>query len=266
MSYYELPEPAVIRGQLDGGTFPATPSPYVAFHDVVARGVDFSGSEYRLLTSRSSRFEKCNFDRIRVERGPLGQYPQSLFQECTFRNAEFRIGADPDLARFERCNFEGASIEEWFTHCAEFVDCSFAGARIIGSRFFGTPFECYGWLHFRHRRKRNEFSGNDFSEASLIDTAFNDGIDLDAQRLPTGREYLRINDAQERIAEARARIASWDGEAKRRGTSLLNALEHEARDQRDLFIRNDTYEMAPDLGEKLWNLLAPLAGEYNAAG
>src|SRR5215204_4077889 len=215
MSYYELPEPTVVRGHLAGGEFRAPPSPYVTFRDVVARDVDFSGREYRLLTSRSSRFERCNFDRIRVERGPLGRYPQSLFLECTFRDAVFQKGVSPFLARFERCSFERARIEEWFTFCAEFVDCSFAGARIIGSRFFGTPFECYGWLQFRHRRKRNEFSGNDFSEAELIDTMFSAGIDLDAQHLPTSPEYIRINDAQRRIAEARARIGSWDAAAKR---------------------------------------------------
>jgi hypothetical protein len=191
-----------------------------------------------------------------VENGPLGQYPQSLFQECTFRAAEFRFGADPGLARFERCSFDGATIEEWFTHCAEFVECTFAGAKITTSRFFGTPFECFGWLQFRHRRERNEFSGNDFSEAELIDTAFNAGIDLDAQRLPNGPEYLRINNAQKRIAQARIRIDAWDEAARRRVTSVLNVLEHEAREQRDLFVRKDTFEMAPELGERLWSLLS----------
>lgn len=247
---------------MDGGEFRPPPSANVAFHDVLARAVDFSDGEYLCFSGRSSRFEGCKFDRIRVENGPLGLYPRSLFRDCSFRDAEFRIGASPHLARFERCSFDGATIQEWFTHCAEFVDCSFAGARIIGSRFFGTPIECYGWLEFR-RRKRNEFAGNDFSEAELIDTTFSAGIDLDAQRLPTGPGYLRINDAQQRIAEARTRIASWDGEAKRRGTTLLNALERESRDlsQPDLFIRKDTYEMAPELAEKLWKLLATPPGD-----
>ena len=226
--------------------------------------VDFSDREYALLTSRSSRFERCNFDRIRVERGPLGQYPQSLFRDCTFRGAKFRIGADPGLARFERCSFEGATIEEWFTFCAEFVECSFAGARISTSRFLGTPFECFGWLQLRHRRKRNEFHGNDFSQAELIDTSFGAGIDLDAQRLPTGTEYLRINDAEKRIEEARPRIGAWDELAKRGVSSVLNVLEERARDQRDLFVRKDTFELAPELGEKLWNLLAAERREREA--
>lgn len=197
----------------------------------------------------------------------MGRYPQTLFLECTFRGAVFQKGVSPFLARFERCSFDRAKIEEWFTFCAEFVDCSFAGARIIGSRFFGTPSECYGWLQFRHRRKRNEFSGNDFSEAELIDTMFSAGIDLDAQRLPTSPEYLRINDAQRRIAEARARIGSWDAAAKREITSLLNALESESRDleQRDLFIRKHEYELTPEVGEKLWNLLEAEPDEPTAS-
>jgi uncharacterized protein YjbI with pentapeptide repeats len=199
--------------------------------------------------------------------GPFGLYPQSLFRECTFRDAAFRgTGGDPGLARFERCSFDGATIEEWFTHCAEFVECTFAGARIVGSNFFGTPFECYGWLELRHRRKRNEFYGNDFSEAELIDTSFVDGIDLDAQRLPSGPEYLRINDAKSRIEHARARIASWDdATAQQRAVSVLNVLEEFSKgDQRDLFVRKDTYEMAPDLQEQLWELLTAQHGEHEA--
>ena len=252
IAYYQLPEPAVITGHLDGGKFRA-PSPYVAFHDVVARDVDFSGGEYRLLTSRSSRFERCNFDRVRFENGPLGQYPQTLFRECSFREAEFR--GQPGHARFERCNFDGATIEDWFTYCAEFVDCTFSRARITG-RFFGAPFECYGWLQLRHRRERNEFYGNDFSKAELIDTAFNDGIDLDAQRLPTSSEYVRINDALKRIDDARVRIALWEEPAaQREAQSLLNVLELSARDQRDLFVRKDVYDLGPELEEDLWSLL-----------
>lgn len=268
MSYYELPEPIVMNGELDGGEFRPPPSANVAFHDVVARGVDFSDGEYLCFSGHSSRFERCNFDRIRVENGPLGLYPQSLFQECTFRGAAFQKGASPALARFERCSFDEARIEEWFTHCAEFVECTFAGARIVGSNFFGTPFECYGWLELRHRRERNEFYGNDFSEAELIDTSFVDGIDLDAQRLPTGPEYVRINDAKSRIAQARARIASWDdAAAQREATSVLNVLEHFTEgNQRDLFTRRDEWELAPEWDEKLWDLLAAQPGEHSAAG
>jgi hypothetical protein len=269
MSYYELPEPTVVTGQLDGGKFRTPRSSNVSFRDLVARAVDFSDSEYTSLTSRSSLFERCNFDRIRGVGGPYGLYPQSLFRECTFRDAEFRgTGADPGLARFERCSFDGATIEEWFTHCAEFVECTFAGARIVGSNFFGTPFECYGWLQLRHRRVRNEFYGNDFSEAELIDTCFVDGIDLDAQRLPTGPAYVRINDAKRRIEHARARIASWDDPAaQREATSVLNVLEHfAAGNQRDLFTRRNLSDLAPEWDEKLWDLLAAQPGEHRAAG
>ena len=268
MSYYELPEPIVVESDLDGGEFRPPPPASVAFHDVVARAVDFSDGEYAWLSSQSSRFERCNFDRVQVEDALLGRYPQSLFQECSFHGAQFRKGVSPGLARFEHCSFDGATIEEWFTHCAEFVECSFAGARIVGSNFFGTPFECYGWLELRHRRKRNEFYGNDFSEAELIDTSFCDGIDLDAQRLPTGPEYVRINDAKSRIEDARAKIASWgDAAAQRRANSVLNVLEYFLEgNQRDLFTRRDQWELTPELDERLWELLATDPGEHNAAG
>lgn len=82
----------------------------------------------------------------------------------------------------------------------------------------------------------------------------------------TGPEYVRINDAQRRIDFARVRIASWDDAAARReATSVLNVLEHFAQGQRDLFERKDDFEMAPELSEKLWNLLTAEPGDPTAS-
>lgn len=241
MTFTQLPEPSVIDEDLQGGRF-EPPSANVWFGDLSAKNVDFSGGQYRCLTTKALVFEGCNFDHVRVENGSLGQlpHPQSIFRECSFEGAEFPVFG-PGLARFERCSFNGAKIEEGFVFCAEFVNCTFAGAGIVGCKFSGKPFECFGWLQFRGRRKRNEFHGNDFREADLVDTCFVGGIDLDAQLLPKSPDYVRVNDARARIEGARPHVETWSDEAARReATAYLKALEHLARDdQRDLLVRRD---------------------------
>ena len=114
-------------------------------------------------------------------------------------------------------------------------------------------------MQWSGRRKRNDFYGNDFREAELIDTMFIGGIDLDAQRLPESSEYVRVNDALERIEEARVQIHSWqDTAAARRVSSVLNVLEYEAtEDQRDVFVRKADldYDMPREVSASMWQLL-----------
>lgn len=55
-------------------------------------------------------------------------------------------------------------------------------------------------------RKVNEFHGNDFSSADLDDCSFVDGIDFDANRMPTGPDYVHLRGAKEKIARARSRL------------------------------------------------------------
>jgi uncharacterized protein YjbI with pentapeptide repeats len=237
----------------------------VRFDRIVAKNVDFSDGEYLFFSARRSLFERCHFDRIRVDNGNLSWHdpPQTLFRECSFEHAKFGIGVGPGLARFERCSFNGATFEEWFAFCSEFVDCTFAGARLDGCKFTATPFECWGWLQWRGRRKRNDFYGNDFREAELIETMFLDGIDLDAQRLPESSEYVRVNDALERIENVRVQIASWDDTAAARSvSSVLKVLEYEATEQRDVFVRKADldYDMPSELSASMWQLLGVTTG------
>jgi hypothetical protein len=256
----EAPEPTIISEDLAGGRF-EPPSASVRFDKVVAKSVDFSDGEYLFLSGRRSLFDRCRFDRIRVDNGNLAWHdpPQTVFRECSFEHAKFRIGVGPGLARFERCSFNGATFEEWFAFCSEFVECTFAGARLVGCKFTATPFECWGWLQWRGRRKRNDFYGNDFSEAELIDTGFYGGIDLDEQRLPQSSEYVRVNEALKLIEKARVQIASWqDTAAARSVSSVLWALEHAATEgQRDLFVRKADldYDMPRDVSASMWQLL-----------
>lgn len=54
-------------------------------------------------------------------------------------------------------------------------------------------------------RPVNEFHGNDFSGAELIDVSFR-GIDLSRRRLPTGDGYLYLPDAEAATERALALI------------------------------------------------------------
>ena len=113
-------------------------------------------------------------------------------------------------------------------------------------------------MQWSGRRKRNDFYGNDFRDAELIDTMFVGGIDLDAQRLPESSEYVRVNDALDRIERARGQFDSWqDTGAARRASSVLNVLEYMAsEDQRDLFVRKADldYDMPRDVSASMWQL------------
>jgi hypothetical protein len=131
------------------------------------------------------------------------------------------------------------------THCAEFVRCRFA-TRIVDSVFSVTPRDC------SVRRRRNEFKGNDFSRAELIDTVFVGGIDLDDQKLPAGDEYVRIRKAQDRIGRARGGVEEWeDPEERRLALAGLEVLERFAEDQDELFVRRQDADLPAGVAQQL---------------
>ena len=125
----------------------------------------------------------CDFSDVHVERLPFAD-AGSLFGRCSFHRA--RIG-DFGRARMEQCDFSEAHLKGWFSFRADVVECRFAG-RLEGVVFAAT--DAYG-------ERRNEFRGNDFRDAELVDFAFRHGIDLDAQLLPDGRDYGPASRARE---------------------------------------------------------------------
>lgn len=236
----------VIKGEVPAGAFEADGKD-VAFERARAREVDFSGLVFATFTAERSEFERCDFESATIRYGPLG-LGGSVFRDCCFDGADLR-GVDPGEARFERCSFDEAKIAKWMTHCAEFVECRFA-TRIVDSVFSGTPRNC------SVRRRRNEFKGNDFSRAELIDTVFVGGIDLDDQKLPAGDEYVRIRKAQDRIARARAGVEEWeDPEERRLALAELEALERFAEDQDELFVRRQDADLPAAVAQQLWALV-----------
>jgi hypothetical protein len=217
-----MPEPTVIRTDIRDQRFqPDTPS--ITLKRVTVERVDFTGLRFVDFDAQKCRFVDCDFSRVQVEWLPFAN-GGSLFQRCSF--AEARI-ADFGRARFEGCNFANADLEGWFTWAADVVDCRFAG-RVTGVVFSGADTD----------GTRREFRGNDFREADLDDVAFRNGIDLDAQLLPDGPEYIRLRDMSSRIERARRDVEAWsDEEAREVALQMLG-------------IAGDVFEWEPDVFTK----------------
>jgi hypothetical protein len=163
------------------------------------------------------------------------------------------IGISPGHARFDTCKFERTSIRKWIGTCAEFVDCQFSG-RVETTKFFGRP---SGACAQQVDRDSNEFRGNDFHRAALFDVGFVAGIDLDAQKLPVGDEYVVIRHFHERAIAVRRLIADWQPEERRQSEILLNAYSTGGMEgQRDLFARRDEISTVPTpVRDRVWKLL-----------
>jgi hypothetical protein len=110
-------------------------------------------------------------------------------------------------ARFDRCSFRNVDIREGYLFHVELVDCTFTG-RLRKIIFSGTvprqdrQFGLFGRWH-------NEFRGNDFSSAELIEVDFRNGIDLSKQRLPSGPDYLYLANAADALRQAQAEVRKW---------------------------------------------------------
>ena len=170
----------------------------------------------------------------------------SLFRGCSFRGAS--IG-DFGEVRLERCDFTNADLKGWFTWDADLVECRFAG-RLSGIVFNGRNLE---------GSRENEFVGNDFREADLDDVAFRFGIDLDAQLLPDGPEYIRIRDLTDRVRHARTEIRHWPKPDQEAALGMLDLLEGVYEGEPDVFTKRAfLLEMADseELGEHVLELLA----------
>jgi uncharacterized protein YjbI with pentapeptide repeats len=190
------PDTTVVRGQLPPGKFDFSgpPGRHVwlrgyAFDEVKANGTEFDLDEVHLFILWSE-FVNCVF-RQRAKplgdprpQGDLGWRP-TTFRGCTFERVQFRIrgGFDVGQARFEDCLFRHCRFHEHFSHCADYVNCTFEGT-ISMAVFFGR--DTGDWC----RGKRNEFRGNDFRKAKLQSVDFRKGIRVDEQLWPEGYQPI----------------------------------------------------------------------------
>jgi hypothetical protein len=107
-------------------------------------------------------------------------------------------------------------------------------------------------------RGKNEFVGNDFREADLDDVAFRD-IDLDAQLLPQGAEYIRLRGFQGRVKAVRKEVKTWPQEAARADAEeMLRLIESVYEDEPDVFTkRSFLIEMAdsPEVSKRVLEIV-----------
>jgi len=196
---------------------------------------DFSGRQLEQFVAVEARFERCRFDGIQIRDACFGEGRRtSHYVECSFDGGRI-TGRPRGNARFERCSFRDIDIREWFCFSVEMIDCVFTG-KLHKVVFNGSVPD---FVRQRIRRDRNEFHGNDFYGAKLIDVAFRAGIDLTLQRLPIGPEYLYLPDARSAIASARRQLIEWTEPDRRSDAlALLRGLESETEGgQEQLFLR-----------------------------
>ena len=205
-------------------------------------GADFGNTSLKQFSAEGSRFEGCRFDGAVIESASFGAGRLvSEYVECTFDGAKLRMGPG-GYARFVDCSFEQTQIEHWFCFAVELVGCTFSG-RLKKVVFNGSV---RSDLQGEAGRQANQFEGNDFSRARLIDVGFRTGVDLTRQRLPSGEEYTYLGDAAAAVRRARTAYNAWaDPELKRRAEGVLAVMEADvAAGQGQLLIRVDDYPRA----------------------
>jgi hypothetical protein len=215
------------------------PTPNVWLEHVTMRRVDFSSLVFLRLYANGCRFIGCDFSGVRVDWLPFAS-GGSLFRDCRFDGAS--IGDFGDV-RLERCQFVDTDLKGWFTWAADIVDCRFAG-QLSGVVFNGED---------DTGRRKNEFRGNDFREADLDDVAFRFGIDLDAQRLPEGPEYVRLRNIAASIESVRADLTG-SSEA----IQMLDLVEDVYTGEEDVFTKRSflvEFADSPEVGERVVDLL-----------
>ena len=229
----------------------------VTFEGVLVSDVDFRSVSFAEFRAQGTTFERCDFGGVRFAVGftsYLGVGPVARFLDCTFTGADLRH-TDPGLSRFERCTFDRAKIHDWQSDAGEFVDCRFA-TRITRSSFSGRP-HGYWAEQLGKLRRVNEFHGNDFSGADLIDVSFKYGIDISAQRWPDDASYIRLDRLRERMRRVFEVVADWPVGHEREDALLLLRIYSTGgfEEQTELIARRDDLARSLASADRVWELL-----------
>ena len=229
----------------------------VALHRVTLTAVDFRRARFDKFSLGGCLFDRCDFRGLKLDRrlAPLFvALPRSVFRDCSFDGADLRR-ALLGQSRFERCTFDDASMDGSHAEAAEFVDCRFAGP-LDGVTFHGAPFGPEA-KRLDPPRKRNEFHGNDFRDADLLDVVFDSGIDMRRQRFPDDDLHVRVEGFQRRLAKARGAIDQWYERERVPALVMVATLAARWRDQDIVVARRWTPRIkAPDrVQARVWELL-----------
>lgn len=221
--------------------------------------VDFSRAAFDRMSPSGCLFQSCDFRGATLDRRlqPLFRAKRrNTFRDCRFDGADMRA-IDPGTSRFERCSFEGTDIDGWTTVTAEFVDCRFSG-RLQHVRFYGTPWGASA-NELDPKRSENEFSGNDFRDADLIDVAFLMGIDIGRQRWPEGNEYVRLDRIHQRLTRGRSELLTLKNIDERRDAlEMIQKMSFLYMRQNEVVARrvDPDGSAAPEVQTKVWDALA----------
>jgi hypothetical protein len=229
----------------------------VALHRATITAVDFRSAQFDKFTLGGCLFDRCDFRGLKLDRrlAPLfAALPRSVFRDCRFDGAELRR-AQLGQSRFERCTFDDARLEDSDIAGAEFIGCRFAGP-MERVTFYGAPSS----LHAKRMdppRRRNEFRGNDFRDADLLDVSFVAGIDMDRQRFPDDELHVRVDGFQRGLSKARSEVKDWYERERAPALEMLATLAARWRDQDVVVARRWTPRIkAPDrVQARVWELL-----------
>lgn len=149
----------------------------------------FSDRTFDSFLVEGSKLSRCTFSRVKSPQACFGAgIKTSVFEDCVFDQCSLDLTV-AGRARLVKCRFVECELENVIAPCMELLDCIFEGTLIRGAAFHGAvPVDKVPSLG----RSTNDFYGNDFSSAKLVDVAFSTGIDLSRQSLPDGEQYLYI--------------------------------------------------------------------------
>lgn len=220
--------------------------------------IDFRKAKFDRFQLGVANFVACDFRGLKLDEKFASFFttrPRSVFTSCRFDGADLRQ-ISPEGTRFEKCSFDDARLDGWTPARAEFVECRFGG-KVVGVTFTGRP-AGPGSTRIEPVRSKNEFRGNDFRDAQLIDTVFVFGIDLEQQRWPDNDDYVRLDKFHRRLEAARADILGWEaGEIRTGALAMLQSLAQRWQDQREIVAMrvSPAVKVAPRVQNRVWDAL-----------
>lgn len=248
--YGPPPKVTKIRWNRSGGRYDGRPD--VEFGAVTIRAMSFAGMHFEQFSAEGTKFVNCDFSGARLE-GWFGVRRQTRFEDCLFDGTRMS-DVEPGQARFVRCQFSAVTIRGWNAAANEFIDCRFAGL-IKQCNFWGRPAQ--EWMErMRPARPTNEFRGNDFRAAELIDVSFKGGIEISAQRWPDSPDYIRLDRLRTRIELARPVLEAWQEPARADGVLMLDVYsKHGYEVQDELFAHRWDLGLPRAVADRVWALL-----------
>ena len=214
----------------------------------------FAGRTLDNLVCTNCTFVRCDFSKVSVRQASFGGGTEhSRYESCVFDGARLRMST-AGHATLVGCSFRDVRITGWESRAISLIDCVFSGTLRDCTISGRLPDDYRSYLG----RDDNDIRGNDFSGATMAQVYFVGGVDLTAQRLPTGPDYFLVPDAPAEVAAVHAEIEAWPADERRRAGYFLGAFDRlVAGGQRQVFGRRVDYASGfGEIGERLLDRLA----------